>query len=578
MLKKLLYLAVLLASLSSFAQFACPRLNGPENGDVGVPVDALISWNSVEGAPGYLVSVGTSPGADDILSQRNVGVATSIQPPLGLPEQTDIYVTVELFFFDRDNIECSSELFTTEDVTTMPDCTEPVYPANGQTDVAVGTGISWNYAPTATGYNLTISTTPGAGDLLVDENIVASTRYQPVTDLPVNEEIFVRIVPYNENGTATGPCTEYSFTTSDLQPLPGCTQLSSPANGAINVPLTPFLEWPEVPDADGYIVSVGSSPFQNDVLDQATFARNSTFVIDFEPNRTFFATIVPFNDAGEAFGCSQTTFSTILGCGPFLDTTTGEFVSLNPEIDFPDTVSFCENEAPYSVAANDEADGYRWFKIGIDGTETLLSETAEVALTEEGMYRYEAYNVASQSGNTVECASSKDFVVVPSEIATITGLDISGQANGIRITVQVDGSGDYEYALDDSEGPYQDANIFDGVPVGSYTVFVRDKNGCGTVQENIEPDLTLEGFPKFFTPNGDGVNDLWQFVAPEGNADIELEIIYVFDRFGALLAQIDSRSPGWDGTFNGKSLPESDYWFKAEDGNQEISGHFTLKR
>jgi gliding motility-associated-like protein len=555
MQKKLLYLAAFLVGLSSYGQTACPRPNGPENGDVGVPVDAVISWTAVEGVPGYLISLGTSP------------------------ENTDIYITIVLFFFDRDNIECVSEMFTTEDVTTSPDCTSPRFPVNGLTDVDVGTTISWNYAPKATGYRLTIGTSPGTGDILDNENMVGFTFYRPETDLPVDREIFVRIIPYNKNGNASWPCEEFSFTTSASQALPGCTELSSPANGAINVPLTPFLEWPEVPEADGYTVSVGSSPFHNDVLDEVRFTKNSTFVIDFEPNRTFFATIVPFNSAGKAIGCTQTTFSTILGCGPFLDTTTGEFVSLNPEIDFPDTVSFCQSEIPYTVASNDTADGYRWFRIDTNGAETLLSETLEVAVTEEGAYRYEAYNRASQSGDTVECASAKEFSVVPSEIATITVLDIAGQTGGMRITAQADGNGDYEYALHDIEGPYQEGPIFEGVPVGPHTIYVRDKNGCGTVQESIEPDLTLDGFPQFFTPNGDGVNNFWQFIPSGQSGDIEVDLISIFDRYGNLLYQIDSRSRGWDGTYNGKSVPESDYWFRAIALNgQEIKGHLSLKR
>lgn len=35
----------------------------------------------------------------------------------------------------------------------------------------------------------------------------------------------------------------------------------------------------------------------------------------------------------------------------------------------------------------------------------------------------------------------------------------------------------------------------------------------------------------------------------------------------------------WDGTYNGKLLPASDYWFNAlTTDNESISGHFTLKR
>jgi gliding motility-associated-like protein len=44
-----------------------------------------------------------------------------------------------------------------------------------------------------------------------------------------------------------------------------------------------------------------------------------------------------------------------------------------------------------------------------------------------------------------------------------------------------------------------------------------------------------------------------------------------------------SEAPGWDGTFNARNLPASDYWFKVtfKDLNNQIivkTGHFSLIR
>jgi gliding motility-associated-like protein len=156
---------------------------------------------------------------------------------------------------------------------------------------------------------------------------------------------------------------------------------------------------------------------------------------------------------------------------------------------------------------------------------------------------------------------------------------VTGEGDGIRISVEVIGIGDYEYSLDNSAGPYQDDAVFNNIPVGAHTVYVRDKNGCGIAERAIEQELTLEGFPKFFTPNGDGINDFWQFIPPFATGENNLAIIHIFDKFGRLLAQIDPVSVGWDGNLNGQPLPSSDYWFKArDDSNNEISGHFALKR
>ena len=557
-----------------------PVLTFPANNSVNVPVNSTITWEPITGVPGYIISLGTTPGGVDILGETNVGNADSYTPPLGLPENTQIYVTLRLFFFDPaiPDLECPSSTFTTENVTTPPACTIMASPANGAVNINIATNISWNYAPTATGYRISIGTVSGTGNIVNDQNVGNVLSFNPIMDLPPGTEIFVEITPFNENGDLS-PCPEQSFTTGAAATLPECTKLVNPLDGEINVPLTPLIEWSAVAGAEGYKVTIGNSPFTAEILDNVRFFTNSTFVIDFEPNRTFFITIVPFNAAGDAIGCTRESFSTIVGCGPYFDSVTGELVIINPEISFPDTISFCEDELPFIVSSSDIAEGFRWFQIDQFGNESLISETSEATLEETGDYRYEAYNTVVQANGFIECPTSQIFKVLSSEIATINSVNISEQGEDIRITVDASGIGDYEYALGDINGPYQESNVFDNVPAGSYTVYVRDKNGCGIAEERVEQDLTLEGFPKFFTPNGDGVNDFWQYIPTVLTDEININIIHIFDRYGRLLAQIEPTSNGWDGNFNGLPLPSNDYWFRAiSDSSGQIQGHFTLKR
>lgn len=562
-----------------YGQLACPELTSPTNGSTNVPVGTILEWDAVAGAPGYIISIGTTVGGNDIINNQGVGNATSYQPPLGLPDDSDIFVTISIFFINAENIVCATERFRTEDVTEPPGCATPRFPEVDAMNVNVGSSISWDYVPTASGYRLSIGTASGASDLLNNENIVGSPFYQPLVDLPVDTEIFISIIPYNENGPAVVTCPEYSFTTGALATIPNCTNLVYPTNGASNVELSPIVEWTAVPDADGYRVTIGTTPFNGNVVDNTTFTTNSSLFIEFEPNLTFFITVIPFNAAGDALGCQQESFSTILGCGPFFNTITEEFVDLAPEINFPDTVSFCRNDLPFTATSTDIAEGYRWYQLDQNDNETLLSMTSEVDLIAEGRYKYEAYNTASQSGTTIECANSKIFTVVPSERATDLSLNVTGQNGTLEIMIQNSGIGDYEYAIDNGNGPFQDTPIFENVEQGIHFFYVRDKNGCGISEITFEQDLTLEGFPKFFTPNGDGVNDFWQILQPVDGSEIQVGSIEIFDRYGSFLAQIDPKSIGWDGRFNGRPLPASEYWFKVfVDEHKEIKGHFTLKR
>jgi gliding motility-associated-like protein len=550
------------------------------NGAVNIPVDTDISWNQVANVPGYILSLGTTPGGTDLLNEQFVGSATTYNPPLGLPENTTIYVTLALFDFQNGNtrIYCNSESFRTSSITEIPSCAQIVVPTDGQTDVNPATNIRWGYVPQATGYRLSLGTSPGGNEILNNEIIADALTYNPPADLPANTTIYVRLTAFNAIGDALS-CFDFSFSTSEVAPLPGCTTMIYPANGETNVPLTPILEWNPVPGATGYRISIGTSPFTADVVNNVPFTQvTQTGILNLDANQTFFITVIPFNEAGSAIGCGQESFTTSQGCGPFYDFLSGELTTLNPDIDFPPVIATCEDQFPLVLTSQDPADGYRWFRIDANGNESLISDTDTVSLEQTGEYRYEAYILIPQSGNT-ECPSSQYFRVVSSEAPEITRIDIREQANGLRITVNVSGSGDYEYAIDNENGPYQQSNLFVNIPYGTRTIFVRDRNGCGIAQEQIVQDLTVEGFPKFFSPNGDGVNDLWQYIPPESGGEITLVSIEIYDRYGQFLVSINPDSRGWDGTINGNSLPASDYWFRARSStNKEVSGHFSLTR
>ncbi|MEP2935330.1 MAG: T9SS type B sorting domain-containing protein [Gilvibacter sp.] len=570
-------LLILLLTLGAMAQAQeCPLLTGPTAGATNVPVDTSISWDEVIGVTGYVISIGTSPGAGDIVSNQPVGSDTSFTPPLGLPESTQIYVTITLFFFDQPDIDCPSIAFTTRNETNPPDCTAISSPINGAIDVNVGANISWSYAPRATGYRIILGTAPGLGDIENNLDVGNTLSFNPAADFPPATQIYVRVIPYNENGNALG-CSEESFTTGDLGDPPGCTMLITPLDGAINVALSPFIEWVAVPGATGYIVNIGRSPFVNDILDGGVFFTNSTFVLNFEPNNTYFITIIPFNDAGQAQDCGQESFSTIRGCGPFFDPDTGELVDLYPVLLLPDVLGICENELPTRINSPDTADGFRWYQITATGDELLLSEESFVDIAEEGLYRYEAYIITDQAGIEIECSSTKEFTVVSSELATIDFLRIEEIDRLFSVEAQVSGAGDYEFSLS-PDGPYQDVPIFTGLEEGSYIMYVRDKNGCGIAQRAFRLAFPPTGFPPYFSPNGDGINDFWQYVPPLEDP-LQIVNIAVFDRYGKLLASFPANSVGWNGRYNNNPLPASGYWYKAQtlDGAM-YSGFFSLVR
>ncbi|QAA82881.1 T9SS type B sorting domain-containing protein [Aequorivita sp. H23M31] len=175
--------------------------------------------------------------------------------------------------------------------------------------------------------------------------------------------------------------------------------------------------------------------------------------------------------------------------------------------------------------------------------------------------------------NEYGCTNTVSVEVLPSDIATITDLEIfdfHGKDNSVIIMVE--GLGDYEFAVD-TDLQFQNDNFFRGLSNGFHTAYVRDKNGCGIVSREF---LILD-YPRFFTPNNDGVNDYWRIIGIDQIPDFK---IYIFDRFGKLLKRIPPYSLGWDGTnLKGKKMPSNDYWFLIDLANRpQYRGHFTLKR
>ncbi len=146
--------------------------------------------------------------------------------------------------------------------------------------------------------------------------------------------------------------------------------------------------------------------------------------------------------------------------------------------------------------------------------------------------------------------------------------------NALLVVLNSESIGAYQYALNNPTGPYQESPVFSDLPPGDYRVYVRDVNGCGT----STAEVSILGAMKFFTPNSDGVNDTWRIKGTANSANRNA-IVQVFDRYGKLLVQFRASDEGWDGTYNGKAMPENDYWYKIVLANGDVvTGNFSLIR
>lgn len=260
------------------------------------------------------------------------------------------------------------------------------------------------------------------------------------------------------------------------------------------------------------------------------------------------------------------------GIGPVIQLT----VNPRPEFELDETDIICLNDLPKIISTRNPLGNYsyEW----TDNAGIVISDQPFAEISQAGVYTVMATSNFS-------CMSfPKQITITESIIADISSDDIQIIDNSGNNSITINnanqnlGIGDYEFALDDISGPYQDSPIFTQVIPGKHIIYVSDKNNCGIAQITVY----VFGFPNFFTPNDDGQNDTWNILGLDPGV-FKASAIYIFDRYGKLMANFSAFQPGWDGFYNSHKAVSTDYWYLAQmtdlnDETIEYKGHFSLIR
>ena len=197
-------------------------------------------------------------------------------------------------------------------------------------------------------------------------------------------------------------------------------------------------------------------------------------------------------------------------------------------------------------------------------------------------------------------------------IITLSAYDSTGNSNSCQINVNlidtvppvvicpnnqsVNLSSDCEYRVEDFESDlvvYDDCGIISSVTqfpsydsifdfIGSDTIqfVVSDNfgnlNTCQfmiDIQNNPMYDCNEIFIPTVFSPDGDGINDVFNIVGLELQ---DLELI-IYSRWGSMVYKRDVNQGGWDGKFEGVDVPSGTYvYFLIDTLNDVVEKEGTI--
>ena len=224
---------------------------------------------------------------------------------------------------------------------------------------------------------------------------------------------------------------------------------------------------------------------------------------------------------------------------------------------------------------------------GVYRNDSLLNETSNTTYTDTEVKCQQVYNYRIVAQSPEGASSSALLPTVAQNNTTSPALDsvnvsvqgislvttwrpvAEAQAYIIRRGTAYDSASVYDTLLIDSVtiSAYQDEGVTRGEEY-CYEISYLDECGnesarsalvCATV-----PNQGQLYFPNAFTPNGDGLNDVFTYRANLVES-VELQI---FNRWGELMFFTDQLDVGWDGTYQGVVAPQGTYVYKAQVKDQ----------
>lgn len=257
------------------------------------------------------------------------------------------------------------------------------------------------------------------------------------------------------------------------------------------------------------------------------------------------------NGIQSGIGTIEAFAQSVTGC--YSDTVSKDvFIEEKPSISLSSDRNVLCNSNEATLTATSSSNDIQWFWNGqlmttISGDRVNVIEPGE-------------YLVSTGSGN---CIAISDTVFISnSGLAVDAGLDrlidIGQSTQLIAISNATNVSYRWEPGMLSLPAP-----TVSPTETTLYTVIVTDVNGCQAQDDVLVTVVEPLFIPNAFTPNGDGVHDVWEVTGLERYNSLTVE---VFNRWGQLVYKSNGTYKPWDGTLNGVMLPVATYYYVIDGG------------